>query len=161
MLYKILNVTYLSIYKLLVKDKYPGKEIFLLQNKILYRTQAWSIFKWLPKLPPKLNFHISLNAKPAKAQKSNNFWKNIFLFEGNHLIKLPGDNCGPANWWPRDGAGWPVGAWYHFVTSSNYQLEAGDREARYVMLGNIVSERWGGEPGSRATMEQIDIKTSL
>ena len=25
------------------------------------------------------------------------------------------------------------------VTSRDYQLEAGDREARYVMLGNIVS----------------------
>ena len=31
------------------------------------------------------------------------------------------------------------------VTSRDYQLEAGDREARYVMLGNIVSELWGRE----------------
>ena len=36
------------------------------------------------------------------------------------------------------------------VTSSNYQLEAGDREARYVMLGNIVSEWCVGEAGSQA-----------
>ena len=36
------------------------------------------------------------------------------------------------------------------VTSSNYQLEAGDREARYVMLGNIASEWSGREAGSKA-----------
>ena len=42
-------------------------------------------------------------------------------------------------------AGWCL---ISLVTSSNYQLEAGDREARYVMLVNIVSEWCGREAGS-------------